>query len=83
MLIPRKLRKSILDGLHAAHQGVTGMKLNAREGFFWSGLDADIKQRRKECQTCKENAPSQPNEPLILTPPPKMPSNKFPLIIMN
>jgi hypothetical protein len=73
MLIPRKLRSNILDGLHAAHQGVNGMKSNARERFFWPGLDADIKQKREQCQTCNENAPSQPDEPLILTPPPEMP----------
>ena len=73
MLIPKKLRASILDGLHAAHQGVSSMKSNARERFFWLGLDADIRQRREQCRICTENAPSQSAEPLILTPPSEIP----------
>ena len=35
MLIPKKLRAAILEGLHAAHQGVNSMKSNARERLFW------------------------------------------------
>ena len=73
MLIPRKLRGAIIDGLHASHQGVSSMKAYARERFFWPGLDADIKQKREQCRSCIENAPSQANEPMILTPPPEMP----------
>ncbi len=73
MLIPKKLRERVLDGLHAAHQGVSGMKASARERLFWPGLDADIRQRRAQCVTCNENAPSQRDEPIILTPPPEMP----------
>ena len=73
MLIPKKLRPMILEGLHAAHQGISGMKSNARDRFFWPGLDADIRQKREQCPSCTENAPSQADEPLILTPPPEMP----------
>jgi hypothetical protein len=73
MLIPKKLRAGILEGLHAAHQGVSSMKSNARERFFWLGLDADVKQKREQCRSCIENAPSQRDEPAILTPLPEMP----------
>ena len=73
MLIPATLRKQLINGLHAAHQGVSGMKANARDRFFWPGLDADIKQCREQCRMCNEIAPSQPDEPLIMTPPPTLP----------
>lgn len=76
MLIPKKLRQRFLEGLHAAHQGVNGMKANARERFFWLGLDSDIKQKRDQCRTCNENAPSQKDEPMILTPPQRCRSSK-------
>ena len=37
MLIPSSLRQQVLEGLHAANQGVTGMLANARSRFFWPG----------------------------------------------
>ena len=73
MLIPRNLRKQVIEGLHAANQGVTGMLANARERLFWPGLDADVKQKRLQCRQCNENAPSQPDEPMITTPKPELP----------
>ena len=73
MLIPMNLRRQMRDGLNAAHQGVAGMLANARERFFWPGLDAGIKQVRAQCRQCNEGAPSQPNEPDIITPPPEYP----------
>ena len=73
MLIPASLRQVVLDGLHAAHQGVTGMRSNARERLFWPGLDADLKLTRDQCRKCNENAPSQSDEPMIHTEIPELP----------
>jgi hypothetical protein len=36
MLIPKTLRPIILEGLHAAHQGVNSMLANARERFSFA-----------------------------------------------
>ena len=49
------------------------MLANARERFFWPGLDASICQMRQQCRQCNEEAPSQQPEPIILTPPPEVP----------
>jgi Integrase zinc binding domain len=68
MLIPSKLRKIVLDGLHAAHQGINSMLANARERFFWPGLDAAIRLRRDQCKQCNANAPSQRAESPMETP---------------
>ena len=73
MLIPKSIRVQVLEGLHAAHQGVASMKANARDRFFWPGLDADLKQTRDQCQKCNMNAPSQPDEPMLYTTVPEMP----------
>ena len=73
MLIPTGLRSRVLDGLHTAHQGVTGMQANARERFFWPNLDAAIRQLRLRCRQCNENAPSQPAEAMILSQSPEFP----------
>ena len=73
MLIPSSLRRIVLEGLHSAHQGVKGMLANARERFFWPGLDACVRLTREQCRQCNENAPSQPAEPLIESPQPDRP----------
>ena len=76
MLIPANLRPQVLEGLHAANQGVTGMLANARDRFFWPGLDAAVRQIRSQCRQCNEQAPSQPVEPPISAPPPQVPFEK-------
>ena len=54
MLIPKYLRSSVLDGLHAGNQEVSGMLANARSHFFWPGLDAALRQLRAQCKQCNE-----------------------------
>ena len=73
MLVPSPLRSQVLEGLHAANQGVTGMLSNARDRFFWPGLDAAVRQMRIQCRQCNKNSPSQPHEPLTTLPPPDVP----------
>ena len=80
MLIPSALRKDVLIGIHAAHQGVNGMLANARERFFWPGLDAAIRLTRSQCKQCNEQAPSQPAEPQMVSPPPEIP---FEQVVMD
>ena len=42
ILIPRSLRKEVLDVLHMAHQGVTGMYHAAQHSVMWPGLHDDL-----------------------------------------
>ena len=73
ILVPPSLRKDVLASLHSAHQGVTGMILNAQNTVFWPGITVDISFERAKCRTCNKIAPSQaklpPVEPLIPTTP--------------
>lgn len=80
IVIPRSLRKRVLQCLHSAHQGVVGMKARANETIYWPGLDADIRNFRSNCTICNTIAPSQPKEPLVLTPTPDWP---FQSIVMD
>ena len=73
VIIPRTLRKEILDCLHAAHQGVSGMKARAARSVFWPGLNAAISARRSQCRSCNSVAPSQPAEPMCPSPSPNFP----------
>lgn len=73
MLIPKSLRRIVLEGLHAAHQGVSSMMANTRERFFWPGLDAAVRLYRAQCRQCNEQAPTQPAEPPIESRSPEVP----------
>ena len=75
MLIPKSLRRIVLEGLHAAHQGVSSMLANARERFFWPGLDAAVKLFRAQCRQCNEQAPTQPAETTVDRPLPEVPTD--------
>jgi len=55
------------------HQGTNSMLSNARQRFFWPSLDASVRLTRSQCRQCNENAPSQPKEPPISTPPLELP----------
>ena len=63
VIIPRSLRPAVLETLHSAHQGVTGMNLRAQSSVWWPGITAQIKETRDKCRNCAEYAPSQPSAP--------------------
>ena len=73
IVIAQKLRKQILEHLHSAHQGVTGMKNRANCSIYWPGLSNSISNFRRNCNTCEKNAPSQRQEPLVLSESPEWP----------
>ena len=60
IVIPDALRSKILDIIHGAHQGVSGMVNRVEETVFWPGITTDIIKTRGKCMTCTRNAPSQP-----------------------
>ena len=64
-VIPEALRHRVLDTLHAAHQGVTGMRLRAERSVFWPNMSQDIEATRQRCSTCNRHAPSQAAMPPI------------------
>ena len=73
ILIPILCCKRVLRCLHSAHQGVTGMRARANVSVYWPGMDAAIQNFHAGCVTCHEISPSQPPDPLILTPSPQWP----------
>ena len=63
VVIPRSLRKAVLESLHSAHQGVSSMLSRAQRIIFWPGMSYDIHRIREECRHCNRNAPSQAVQP--------------------
>lgn len=64
-VIPKSLRKRVLEVLHAAHQGITKMTLRAEDSVFWPQITADIRTARLRCSSCDNVAPSQRNLPPV------------------
>ncbi|PAA65850.1 hypothetical protein BOX15_Mlig025290g1 [Macrostomum lignano] len=63
-VIPHAMRKQILTDLHASHQGLHKTKQRARMVVYWPGIDRDIENTVKQCQSCREHLPSQIREPM-------------------
>ena len=72
-VIPQALRKQILQSLHYAHQGWTGMKARANQCVYWPGMRKSLSSYKAKCGTCIINSPSQQREPLILSLPSQWP----------
>ena len=64
-IIPKIWRARILEILHSAHQGVTGMTQRATQSVYWPGINEDIIRTRSSCHTCNQSAPSQPSLPPV------------------
>ena len=73
VVIPVELRGEVLETLHSAHQGVTGMMERAQASVWWPGITPKIKEMRSRCRNCNENAPSQPAAPPEPLPQPDYP----------
>lgn len=58
VIIPAALRGAVLETLHSAHQGVTGMTERAQRSVWWPGITPQIKETRDKCKNCTEHAPS-------------------------
>ena len=71
LVIPENLRQRVATHVHAGHQGIDSMLRRARQTVYWPGIEGDLRYHRSTCGTCNIQAPSQPPETLLLTPPPQ------------
>ena len=65
VIIPKTLRRDILEKLHAAHQGIENTRLRARTCVYWSGINGDIEEMFSKCGICQEMQHAQRPEPLL------------------
>lgn len=63
-VIPRAMRKQIVEDLHSSHQGLEKTKQRARMIVYWPGIDRDIENAIKQCRSCQEHLPSLIKEPM-------------------
>ena len=68
VIVPQSLRDEVLETLHSAHQGTTGMHERETSSVWWPGITPQIKERREKCKNCNEHTPSQPSAPPLPLP---------------
>ena len=76
-VIPTSLRARVMDGLHAAHQGMAGMKSRARISVYWPGMNKSLRNYLETCHYCRIHLPSQVKEPYIETSQSQWPYDKI------
>ncbi|UYV76768.1 K02A2.6-like [Cordylochernes scorpioides] len=58
ILIPRSMRKEILEKLHQGHFGINKCRSRAKESVCWLGISQEIKRMVSSCTKClKERIP--------------------------
>ena len=72
ILVPVSLRPSMLDKIHAGHQGITRCRQRARQSIWWPGLSNEIQSKISNCRACTKLR-NQPPEPMLTTELPKRP----------
>ena len=61
IVIPKELRRRVLELAHKGHQGIVKTKARLREKVWWPGIDRDCENYCRECHGCQ--LVSQPNLP--------------------
>lgn len=65
LVIPKILRPNVLSQIHEGHLGIEMSKKRAREVVFWPGMNAQIEQKIRLCNTCQKFQKRQSAEPYI------------------
>ena len=72
LVIPKVLRKEMLDRIHQGHQGIVKCRALARSCIWWPGVSKDVATLVEQCPAC-EKFRVIPPEPLNPTPTPEFP----------
>ena len=65
LVVPRSLRKDMLQRIHSSHIGTGGCVRRAREVLYWPGMSGDVRDYVSRCSTCQTFTPEQCREPLL------------------
>ena len=64
VVIPTKMRKSVLTKIHEGHLGIEKCRRRARSLLYWPGLNSSITEMINKCSTCLMFSANQPAEDL-------------------
>lgn len=81
VIIPKVLRKLIVNSLHETHIGMTKMYLKARNFYYWPGMKSYIENFASACHVCLKFSKSKCKEPMLSHTIPDLPFMKIALDI--
>lgn len=65
IVVPRKLRKDLLNKIHYCHLGVEKCKNRAREIVYWPGMNQQIENIVNSCDSCMRYKKANSKESLL------------------
>ena len=66
IIVPPAVRPAILKKLHLPHAGIEKTRTSARNLYYWPGMTVDVKNMIDRCESCQEQRPHQPAEPITM-----------------
>ena len=65
VVIPTSLRLDMIKRIHSSRIGVEGCLRRARESLHWPGMNSQVKDFIRRCETCRTYEQKQQKETLI------------------
>ena len=65
IVIPKTLRREMLERIHQGHLGMDKCKWRARQSICWPGMSKQIQECIRKCETCARLLSSKPKEPML------------------
>lgn len=83
IVIPNSLRREMLKRLHYAHSGIENSTKLARDSMYWPGIQNQLIDEIRQCDSCQKIAPNQTKEPMQSTEIPRLPFEIISMDIME
>ena len=64
VVIPKSMRKGMIERLHSSHLGENSCLKRARECLYWPNMNSEVKDYIKKCDVCRSMGTRQQKEPL-------------------
>lgn len=65
ILIPTKMRQTILNSIHTGHLGINKSVEKARRAVYWPHRNDHIEKMVKDCEICQRHGNTKEKQPLI------------------
>ncbi|XP_048577104.1 uncharacterized protein K02A2.6-like [Nematostella vectensis] len=65
LVVPRALRKELMEKTHSSHIGIEGCIRRARDTFFWPRMTVELKEYITKCEVCLTHRSGQRKEPIL------------------
>ena len=65
VVIPKSMRKGMLERLHSSHLGENSCLRRARESLYWPGMNSAVKDYIQTCDVCQSLSTKQQKEPIL------------------